>query len=1021
VPPTRESTGLRLLGPVELVVDGRTVDLGGPRQQVVLCALALNANRLTTVERLVDALWEASPPATARAQIHSSISALRKVLARSGHPDAITTRAGGYLLDVAALGLDIEEFTELVAVAREHAEAGRTAEAAAALRSALGLWRGPALAGLESAVLQQAAAGLEERRRAAAEDLIGLDLAQGRHEELLGELRAMVTEHPLRERLHGLLMLALYRSGRQAEALEAFRAAREVLVEELGIDPGPELQDLHRAILNRDPSLDPPGSAASTPPQLPRQLPAAIGDFTDRDGELAEIRQRLASAVDPTRAGYAVLIIGIFGRGGVGKSTLAVRAAHEAADLFPDGNLYADLQSRDDDRHTAKVLARFLRALGVSGSAVPDDPQERVEMYRSRLAGKRVLVVLDEASGEDQVRPLLPGSPGCAVIVTSRARLSGLAGAYGIDVEGLDPDHCQELLAKIIGSGRLRAEQHAATDLVRFCGGLPLAVRIAGARLASRPHWSIRSLVQRLTDEARQLDELAHRGLELRSSIAITYRTLSAPAQRLFRLFALVRAPDFPAWTAAALLDTSRAEAEELLESLVDVQLLQAVSYSGQRLRYRFHELVRTYAWEQLMEAETEAERHEALARVLGGWLALAEEAHRREYGGDDTVLHGSAPRWRIAADGPADMIGRPMEWLEHERAALIAAVHQAAAAGLDELCWDLALSAVTLFETKGYFDDWWETTQVAAEATERAGNRRGQAAMQYSMGALHLFQKRLEDAEWCFTAALEMFAAVNDVHGRAMVLRNQAFIDGLRGRRAVMLAKYTEALETMRRVGDRTGAAHVLRNLATFRMRDGETALARELLQEALALCQQASAARSEAQVLYRFAELYLLTDEIEPAERALRRVLDIVAELDDRIGRAYAVYGLGTVQHRKGHLDQAERSYLLALDLAKQLGERLIEAQAIHALGEIALAGGRHSTAVAHLHEASRLFDQLGSTIWRARSLIVLAEAHAGQRDTVAAGRVLDAAADLLAQSDSLEAAQWLGRLQAVRSAIS
>jgi tetratricopeptide (TPR) repeat protein len=604
-----------------------------------------------------------------------------------------------------------------------------------------------------------------------------------------------------------------------------------------------------------------------------------------------------------------------------------------------------------------------------------------MELYRSKLSGKRVLLVLDDVSSAAQIRPLLPGSPTCAVITTSRERLSSVSGARGVDVSTLDVDKSVELLSRIIGRDRAEAESAAVVELVSLCGGLPLALRIAGARLASRPHWQIDGLVHRLRDEARRLDELAYNGLELRSNIGLTYKVLSSPAQRLFRLFSLVEAPDFPDWTAAALLDTSVAEGGDVLESLVDAQLLDVVKYPDTRqLRYRFHELIRVYAREQLLAVEDESDRTAALSRVLGAWLGLAEEAHRKEYGGDYTILHGDAPRWRPPYGEACDPIGNPADWWEAERRALVAAVRQAAHAGLDELCWDLALTSVTLFETKGYFDDWLECAQTAHDVAKRAANRTGMAAMRYSLGTLHMFQTRLDAADECFGSALEIFRALADTHGCALVLRNAAHIDELRGDVGSMRAKYAESLETMRAVGDRIGEAHILRSLASYQMSEGNTAAARQLLEEALAICRAAPCPRAEAQVVHRFAELHLLTNQFDLARQALNHVLRIVRDTGDRIGEAYVVYGLGLLRYREGRIENAEVTLTHALGLSRRVGEQLIEAKALYALGKIAMARGGDATGVSHLLEARRLFDELGSALMQARTLVLISDIRPG-----------------------------------------
>jgi DNA-binding SARP family transcriptional activator/tetratricopeptide (TPR) repeat protein len=1023
--------GLKLLGPLELVVDRQLLDFGGPRQRVVLSMLALNANRVTPVDQLIDAVWGSSPPLTARGQIQICISGLRKVFGEQGQPGAIRTRPPGYLLEISPDELDSEEFARLVNSARAEAEGGQTVEAAETLRNALALWRGPALAGIDSDLVRRGAALLEDHRLAAIEERIRLDLANGRHEELSGELAALISEFPLRERLYEFLMLALYRSGRQAEALEVSRRARNTLIEELGIEPGQKLQDLATSILNRDTALElRPISAeqsstngqahAADQPVYPRQLPASIADFTGRETHIAEIMSVLCGEPGPVADPYAMRIVAISGKGGVGKSCLAIRAAHALSDQFPDGHLYADLGGPNGMDRTPMVLARFLRALGVLGKNVPDDRQERAEMYRTRIAGKRMLIVLDDVTSEQQVMPLLPGTSGCAVIATSRMRLT-LPGARLIDAEVFDAEHSMELLARIVGEDRLNAEETSAVQLIELCGGLPLALRIAGAKLASKPHWRIAALVRRLADEVRGLDEFSHHGLELRSSIGLTYRTLSSESKRLFRLFALIQAPDFPTWTAAALLDTDVLDAEIALESLVDAQLVDTIEYPGERIRYRFHNLIRAYALERLVETETLADRDGAFQRLLGGWLSLAETAHRREHGGDYSILHGVAPRWQPMDSTGADLIDEPVEWWETERRALVAAVRQAAAAGLHELCWDLALTLVSLFEVKGYFDDWRETAELGLAATKRAGNRTGEAAMLYSLGYLHMTQRRLAEADQCFGQALQIFNAEGNTHGRALVLRDSAIVDRLHGRSAGMLAKYEESLAMMREVGDPVGEAHVLQSLARYTIDDdGDIERSRQYLDRALRLVQQAKYSRGEAQVMNRFAELYLSSGQIELARQALHRVLLIVRDIGDRIGEAHALYGLGVSRHREGRLDIAETTLVHALSLARRIGERFVEGKTLYALGEIDLARGRTSAGATHLAEARQLFGELDSTLWHAKTLMLLSEVHAADGEAGMASKDVEQAARMLSGVESRAADQLLVELEKMRSAL-
>jgi DNA-binding SARP family transcriptional activator len=1027
---------LKILGPPELVANGAPVQLGGARQRVVLAVLALNANRVASVDQLVRAIWGTTPPTSARNQIQVCVSALRKLCDGTGL--RIRTQPPGYLLEVPDGELDSMMFDQLVTVARAHAAEQRFAAAARDLTGALALWRGPALAGVPGDVVRLGAALFEERRMSALEERIRIELRLGRHGEAVAELRALVAQEPLRERLHQFLMLALYRCGRQAEALEAGRRARTLLVEEIGVEPGHELQDMATAILNRDPSLDlpqvdtseqaaPAGGNADQParvpavaPLVPRQLPASMADFTGRRELLDQIKLALTEQASTTASAYAVRIVAVSGRGGVGKSSVVVQAAHELASAFPDGHLYAAAQSVDSD-NTGKVLVRFLRALGVHGTSLPDDQSERVELYRSLLADKKVLIVLDGVTGEAEVLPLLPGTPTCAVLTTSRARLSGLPGAQLIDIEVLDVDMSVELIARMTGPDRVNAEPEASRELARLCYGLPLALRIAGARLMSRPDWRLGELVRRLRDETRRLDELAHHGLELRSSIGLSYGGLPDTAQRLFRLLGLIESAEFGVWAAAAFLDCGFDQADDVINNLIDSRLLEIVDYPAKGFRsYQLHDLVRVYAREQLAATESADQRRAALSRYCGAWLSLVEQSHRKEYGGDFTILHGTAPRWWLP-DGPDSDLGDPTALLsELSQSALLTVVHQAAAEHMDELCWDLALSAVTLFETRGYFDEWSESARVALAATRHRGNRRGEAAMQYSLGSLYLAQKKPDQAESFLSAALRMFQALDDTHGCALVQRNLAHVDWLRGNTDVMLARYAEALAMSRAVGDLIAEAHILTNLARYHIGVDDHDQAKQLLDEAFAIGRELRCARVEAQVTYRFAELHLSVDDISSAREALHRTLRIVRDLGDRIGEAYTLYTLGVVRHREGRLDNARTTLSHALTLATQLGERWIEAQALYSLGEVELARRDTATAAGRLVAARSLFSELGAVLWQARSLVLLSEAHAALGDDTASHFEALQAAQLLATVDSGESTVWLARLRGSRTGL-
>ncbi|WP_053204139.1 AfsR/SARP family transcriptional regulator [Jiangella muralis] len=916
--------GINLLGPIELAGSELRVEVGPTRLRVVLVALALQVNRVVAVDELIDAVWESEPPTTARAQIRICISELRRMFQAAGLSAAIHTQPSGYLLDVASSGdVDALRFDGLVAGARGHVAAGDLDTAVATLRRADALWRGPVLTGVPTTFARQVALRLEDARLAAAEERIGLELELGHHEQVVGELRLLIDRHPLREGLHRELMLALYRSGRQGEALDAYQVVRRLLVEELGVEPGVELRELHRAVLERDPALDADATSIRPPADrgIPRLLPASIADFTGRETQLAALRRALVEVVPAEH--FAVRIAAVSGPGGVGKSVLAIRAAHEVADHFPDGQLFADLRGAPGDGPAMRALDRFLRALGIAGTAIPDDPDERAEMYRSRLAGKRILVVLDDVADEEQARLLLPGRPGCGVMVVSRVRLAGLDGARQLDVDVLDIDGSVQLLARMTTAARVRADPVAARRLAELCAGLPLALRICAARLTARPDWTLDRLVQRLENESRRLDELAHRRLRVRSTIGISFQGLDPDAQRLFRRFALVTAPDAPAWAAAALCDASVERAVAVMDRLVDARLVTATGRQGDSdSRYRLHDVVRLYATEALAAAESDAERGAALDRLLGGWLAFADDAHRHVYGGDHTTIHGTAPRWRPPS-GVMPWPGDPFPRLDQgERRGLVAAVNQAADTGLDELCWDLALTLITLYETKGYFDDWLETTRAGLGAVERTGNLLGLAAMRYSLGSLHVQRFQYDQAFEPLLQAVADFRVLGNRHGLGLALRNLTSVYRGRGEAETAVRCANEALELLRAVADPVAEAHVLVQLARLQSRSNDLAGARTLVDQALVLVREVGYRRGIAQGLDTSATIHTRAGDLELARSASLEALHLVREIDDDVGTPYVLLGLGKIEQQAGDTGLAVEHLRRAEILADGLG---------------------------------------------------------------------------------------------------
>jgi DNA-binding SARP family transcriptional activator len=991
----RDGPEFRILGPLEVLVGSRRLEPRGTRQQIVLAMLLLSANSVVRVGRLEEAIYGEDPPPTSRTQAMIAVSALRRLLAGHAGDAAISRRPQGYALQVGDGRLDSLRFAAMVAAARAARDAGDLGRAAAHYRDALRLWRGPALEGIDSLLVRAAATRLDEQRAAAIEDRLELELDLGRHRELTGELAALTQELPLRERLRGQLMLALYRSGRAAEALQVYQQVRRMMIDELGLEPGSELQQLQHAILASDPALDLSAQLVSIPratQQVPRLLPADIADFTGRSEQVSQIHKHVTAASGRTPQ-LAVPVVVITGQGGVGKTSLAVHVAHRLTRQFEDGQLFADLHGFGArPASPAQVLERFLRALGVPHSQIPEGLDERAEAYRNLLAGRRVLVVLDDAATESQVLPLLPGSGSAAVLITSRGALGGLAGATRIPLDVFEARQSMELLSRIAGTRRVAAELEAAAQVTEQCGHLPLALRIAGGRLAVRPHWDVRQLAERLADQARRLDELALGELGVRASILLSYNAAGETARRLLRRLALLEVPVFSGWICAPLLDQQPAEADDVLDELVSARLIEAVGIgSAARSQYRFHDLIRFFARERLAAEDPAAEQRAALERALGGLLFLGEQARHRRLGGSHLAPDPNALRWPLPGPLTEALVSDPMAWLERERAALVAAVRLAADAGLVELCWSLATISDQLFEIRSDFDDWQYTCEVALAAARQAGHIRGQAAGLYLLGTVYEVRGQPAAARQVAGAAAGLFRDAGDDHSFALAIRLTAALDRAAGRLDAATAGFEQALAIFRRMQDQVAVVYVLQNLARVRLESGEPGLARELLTEALELteapAQAMSGGRIEAQVLHVLGEAQLQAGEPADAAGTFARALARVLAVDDQVGETHVRRGLGLAALRQGQHDRARDALERALELAETIGVPLAAARARLGLSELALASSDPRQAVVQATQASAAFRELGTPLEQARALTLLSDACTAAGDVAAA----------------------------------
>ncbi|CAM5693439.1 AfsR/SARP family transcriptional regulator [Streptomyces fumanus] len=813
-----------VLGPVRAWRGEEPLATGSPQQRALLAALLLREGRTAVPAELIDALWGEDPPSQALAAIRTYASRLRKVLGA----EVLVSESGGYAVRGLADGaLDLADVRRLAAEADKARAGGELGRARDLLRRALARWDGEVLAGVPGPYAQAQRARLEEWRLQLLECRLDLDLEQGRHAEAVSELTALTAEHPLREKLRELLMLALYRCGRQAEALAVYADTRRLLAEELGVDPRPGLRELQQRVLRADPALAEPAAPAAGPapvPVRPAQLPATVPDFTGRAGFVRELSAALASA-----EGRVMAVSALAGIGGVGKTTLAVHLAHQARAAFPDGQLYVDLQGAGPRAAEPEaVLGSFLRALGTEDADVPDTLEERAALYRSVLDGRRVLVLLDNARDAAQVRPLLPGTPGCAALVTSRVRMVGLAGAHLVDLDVMSPEEALALFTKIVGAERVAAEREATLDVVAACGFLPLAIRIAASRLAARRTWTVSVLAAKLADERRRLDELQAGDLAVAATFELGYGQLEPAQARAFRLLGLADGPDISLSAAAAVLDLPATATEDLLESLVDTSLLESAAPG----RYRFHDLVRLYARACADRDEPAAERSAALSRVLDFYLATAAGVYALERPGDRLVDHLAGtdhPGLRFTAGTAA------LDWLYSEAAALLACVRQAA--GTDRLrrAVDLLWAAKDLTESGADSRAYEATARALCDATREAGDVRAEGRARTTLTNVLLVSGRIQQAAEEARLAMDLAASAGDAMAVSWAANDRGLTCLHQGRYAEGKTFFEQSIEGYGAIGNRPLEALSLCNLARAHLGMGNVTEAVEIAQRAL------------------------------------------------------------------------------------------------------------------------------------------------------------------------------------------
>ena len=953
--PVGEPIRFAVLGPVRVWRGGEEVAGGPPQQRAILALLLARAGTPVGMGELIDLLWPSDPPASAANVVHRYIGTLRRQL-EPGLPTRMAGRwlvrqVGSYRLNVDAQSLDLLEFRQLGQSARGLVAHGLVEAAVGEFVAALELWRGPSLAGNEVSVHAQAVfAEIDRERIVIALEAADAALAAGQSRKVLAPLREVAALHPLDEPLQARLMLALAAAGYQAEALSTFRGISARLSEELGIEPGPELRAAHQRVLRQQAGAPtaasaavatPPTEAQAAPPSgtspviLPAQLPPDLPMFTGRRAELA----RLNALLDPERARSTMPICTIDGIAGIGKTSVAVHWAHQLAEQYPDGQLYVDLHGFDPSGSVlgpSKALRGFLDALGVAAQRVPDTTEAQAGLYRSLLNGRRVLVLLDNARDVAQVRPLLPASPGCLVIITSRNQLSGLITTHAARALTLDPfsaEESRETLAKRLGARRLSEETAALEEIIGWCAGLPLAMAIVAARATIHPNMALAEIAGELRDARTRLDAFSADddvAADLRAVFSWSYRLLSQSAGRLFRLLSVHAGPDISRNAAASLLGVSRREVRQLLAELTSARLL-VEHYPG---RYIAHDLVRVYAAELSASLDGEQERREALGRLFDHYLSTAQHAQLTLW---PLYLPGEPvpPRAGVTPEECPDQASA-MAWFTEERQVLIAAVKHAATSELPSYTWELALRQQQFFQLSAYYHDWAAIMRVALQAARQAGDLPAQARTHRSLaGAYHflrhheqaiehltttcaLFNQlgyRLEHGYVCanfgairrelgqveaamehYRDALALFREMDNLKGQATALEGIGWCETQFGNTCAAVGLIEESMTLFRELGDANGVGYSWTSLGKLRQSLAEHDGAIACFTSAIAQLAEAGDRSDTAECLLWRGDSRLAVDDLEGARQDWRGALEIMQDLDLPL--------LGTVRERLGPL---------------------------------------------------------------------------------------------------------------------
>ncbi|MFI6425788.1 AfsR/SARP family transcriptional regulator [Promicromonospora sp. NPDC050880] len=1000
----------QLLGGVAAHDERGAVPLGSARQRAVLAALLVEPGAVVPLDLLVDRVWGRSAPRSARQTLHAYVSRLRSVLDGAGGPVPVHG-PGGYVLAADGSQVDLHRFRALVARARRRGADGGTAgsaagavgsavdggddaDAGALWREALALWQGEPFAGLDSDWLRSVAVTLDAERHAAVLDHHDLLLRRGEHGRLLPEVAAAAHRAPLDERLAAQLVLALYRCGRQADALEHYRLVAERLADELGSDPGPDLQELYQRILRHDPGLavaDPaaasapagPGDLTATGPvpgepadrPRPAQLPLDVAAFTGRAGDLRRLDDLLTGL---TAAGVAV----ISGTAGVGKTALAVHWAHRVADRFPDGQLYVNLRGYDPDQpvRPADALARFLTALGIAERDVPLDDESRADRYRSELAGRRMLIVLDNAGSVAQVRPLLPGGGSSLVLVTSRDSLAGLVVLHGAHQVGLDllpAAEANRLLHRLIGD-RVTTEPDAAATLAEQCARLPLALRVAAVLATSQPDRSLTEITAELADRQERLELLDPGGDPYAAVHAVfswSVQHLPDQAARTFRRLGLHPGPDLDPYAAAALTGLEPHRARRVLDTLVAAHLLHRTTPG----RYGMHDLLRAYAAHLARTHDTGQDRAAAEERLLDYYRAAAHAAVSTLYPAEVQYELDRVP------DVPLPDVSEPRSataWLQAEQLCLAAVAEHAA--DRQDAAYAVAIALILhRYVNSAHPVGQFVVNAHALRAAEAVGDRSGQAHALRQLGVGHSQACRYETALEHLHRALALFREVGNLAGEAHTLTNLATVAHRRGDHRGARDRHRHALEVAQRSGDRFVEASVLNGMVGVEARLGDHDAAYERCRQALTIFQEIGARYCESIALNNLANNDMERGDYSTAGERLRRSLATADELGIVTSRGYILDSLGMLHLRLAEPDEAAAYFGRALTACQETGDVTGQAWSYNGLGEAARLAGTPAEALQAHTEALGIAVQVGSRDQQARAYAGIGHAHRGLGD--------------------------------------